>query len=126
MAVEISWLEPQKIIYQTFSGQVTGSEQCIALDTCLQYLDRADAPVHMIADWRNAEVFPYLAETLPRAVRLRRHQSLGWLVVVPTNYVLLYREEILAKIVPFHYRFSQSFEDAVQFLRSLEAERMVA
>jgi len=126
MPIEIRWLEPQKIIHETCVGHISGAEHCSALDTCLHYLDQADAPVNLIVDWRGAEVIPYLAESLPKAVRLRRHLNMGWIVVVPANSALLYREGILAKIVPFRYRFCANCEQAIEFLYSPEAALAVA
>src|SRR5689334_21026279 len=126
MPIEIRWLEPDKIIYETCRGQISGTEHCSALDTCLHYLDQANSPVNLIVDWRGAEAIPYLAESLPKAVRLRRHPNMGWLVIVPVNFELLYREDVLAKIVPFRYRFCLTCEQAIDFLRSSEANLAAA
>ena len=118
----MEWYSDSAVLV-TYSASITAHDQHMANLQFIAYLDAASHPLHVIADWRNANNYPIDFDIVPDMLRMLRHKNMGWIVVIGMNNVLSFWAEMFTKIAGLRYTSRDSVEEAAQFLALDQHER---
>jgi hypothetical protein len=119
MPAQVSWYDPDKILLQDFSEQVTTDELQHVLHESIDHLNQTSNRVHLIMDWKNATDIPNIMAVLNDATALIQHERMGFVGVVGVNQLLSYWMQVLGKTAGLKASRFDTAEDAAAFLRRL-------
>ena len=115
MPIASQWYSRSAVLY-IYTDLITAKQQHEANLQFIGYLEAASFPLHVIADWRNADNYPIDFEIVPDMLTMLRHKNMGWIVVVGMNNVLSFWAEFFTKMAGLRYTACNSIEDAAQFV----------
>jgi hypothetical protein len=119
MAVALNWQEPDKIFRFTYSGRVEPKELTEPIEVILSHLNKAQHPIHVIVDWRNATDLPFFADFVFTGKKLIQHKNMGWLIVVGRSKIVELWLKLFEGIANIRYKVFDTPEEAVEFLRTV-------
>src|SRR5579885_165983 len=116
MSIAMEWYSRSAVLV-TYTDAITAKQQHEANLQFIAYLDAAAFPLHVIADWHNADNYPIDFDIVPDMLKMLRHRNMGWIVIVGMNNVLSFWAEFFTKMAGLRYTHCDSIEEAAQFLR---------
>jgi hypothetical protein len=122
MPITMNWYSRSAVLV-TYTDLITAKGQHEANLKFIAYLEAASHPLHVIADWRNADNYPIDFDIVPDMLTMLRHKNMGWIVVVGMNNVLSFWAEFFTKMAGLHYTQCRSIEEATQFLALRESDK---
>ena len=124
MPVDISWQQPQRVIYERFYDTVTIEELTAIQQEFFQYLMDGDAPVHSIIDLRAVRDFPKSINQVRLALAPDVTGKGGRVVVViGTNPVIRFITSMISQIAfkNAQFTFCSQLDEAFTYLRSFDS-----
>ena len=125
MAINVEWYSDSAVLV-TYTASITAYDQHLANLQFIAYLDAASQPLHVIADWRNANNYPIDFDIVPDMLRMLRHKNMGWIVVIGMNNVLRFWAEMFTRMAGLRYTTRDSVAEAAEFLSIKEKQERTA
>jgi hypothetical protein len=124
MLEKTEWQEPERIILQVFSGDVSLADMERAWTEVLALIeaDSGKLPIHLILDFSqrkryDPEMFklPAMRQLFERGTSTER---LGWFIVIQAspNPIMLFTSTLAARLTGRKFRVVASQEDALRYL----------
>ncbi|MBZ0306618.1 MAG: hypothetical protein K8I82_11175 [Anaerolineae bacterium] len=127
MPSEVMWKIQSRVMFVYFSGHVVAKDLVKARDFVHHYLrtDGAGKTVHIIADNTHVEKYGVGMDDIRKSILLPANSS-GWVVVISPQNLLIrtltnFFTVLAQQISGGRYRYVESYEQAVAFLRELDA-----
>jgi len=119
MAVEVSWFEGGRVVYQRFRG-VMDIDDVEAVTCALKLLaDTGTSPVHAIVDVRQVTQFP---ASISQISHLKGEADMpGWMVVIGLHPAVRSLARLMSWLRGAQYRPVSTLEDALHFLARQDA-----
>ena len=119
MAVELSWYEEGRVVYQRFCGVLAMDDVETVTRALKQQADQGIAPVHAIVDVRQVTDFP---ASINQISSLRGDADVnGWMVVIGLHPIVRSIAQIMSWVRGVQYRPVASTADALHFLARQDA-----
>jgi hypothetical protein len=119
MAVELSWYEEGRVVYQRFRGVLAMDDVETVARALKQQADQGIAPVHAIVDVRQVTEFP---ASFSQISSLRGDADVnGWMVVIGLHPAVRSMARVMSWLRGIQYRPVASMEDALHFLARQDA-----
>jgi hypothetical protein len=115
MPVEVSWLIPQRIVYERFSGEVTVEDIRHNSDLVAPMMAEGVPLIHTIIDVSEITGHPGLNE-IRNSTPMETYDGEGWRILVGANAVARFIGSIILQIMQRRFRAFQTMEEALQFL----------
>ena len=111
----ISFYRYQKanIYVADYQDHIESGELCDNMSAVLQHLDCAEGPLHFIADWRRADIYPINFDMISLVSKVVRHANMGEIVVIGMNPALQFWANIFKSMIGLHYQTADSIEAAL-------------
>ncbi|MBC8097896.1 MAG: hypothetical protein H7Y11_00500 [Armatimonadetes bacterium] len=88
MAYKISWLVPNRVMYQQYHGAVT-LEDIITIQAMVdEYMEIGIAPVHVLIEVLELTDYPKRLAELQSVIKPKINEKQGWIVIVTTNTLI--------------------------------------
>jgi hypothetical protein len=113
MPVSVGWYKEDQIILVSYSDYISAEQNLNAIQAFQYYLDKANHPLHAIADWRHAENYPIDISLTSKLLPIFRHQNMGWFAALGVNSILSYWVEFFGRVGGLRCIVCPSLEDAV-------------
>jgi hypothetical protein len=110
------WLIPGQLIYARAYGNVSREVLESHNERLIQLLDQAEGLVHIILD---ASEIRQVAANLPETQRIltfRHHDSIGWIVHVTRNRLIMSLANVMARLTQANFRHFSTLDEAILFL----------
>jgi hypothetical protein len=120
MPVQVSWYQEDQIILVTYSDYVTPEQHLNAIQAFKYYLDKAQRPLHAIADWRHAENYPIDISLTSHLLPIFRHPNLKWIAALGMNSILNYWLEFFVRVAGLRCLTCDTFDEAIVKLKEKE------
>lgn len=123
MPFEISWYQPQRVIYWRVSGQVTLEDVAQMRIGQQNMLSEGKNPVHTIADISDVTNFPTDLRQLKEALDGVNHPHLGWVLIVGTTTPLkrFVTTTATQMVIPkVRLRMFNTMDEAAEFLKHVD------
>lgn len=115
MAVEFSWLIPNRVILQRFYGDVT-LEDIRESDRVLPAFVAEGIPlVHTLTDVRDITSHPNLKE-IHGTASMATYEGEGWRVLVGAQGIARFIGSVLFQLMGQRYRMFDTMEEGLQFI----------
>jgi hypothetical protein len=119
MPLEMSWQQPNRVVYQRFHGTITIEEIHDGELAFVAYAQEGEGPVHLIVDLREVQEYPKSMNQLRKGLSFAKVENRGQTVIIAqTNpairFIVSTIMQTLAKAIPF--TFSISMEEAMRYL----------
>jgi hypothetical protein len=111
------------VVLVTYADSITASDQHQANLKFIGYLDTAAYPLHVIADWREANNYPIDFDIVPDMQAMLRHRNMGWIVVVGMNNILGFWAELFTRVAGLRYTKCDDVAAAARFLVMHDSEK---
>ena len=123
MTFEMGWLEPGRVVFVKFRGEMTVEEIHEESQQLIEYLDNGASPlVHSLVDLTTLDNFPINVGVLNRAtVDSLRHPRLGWTVLITDNRMVKYLGAMVTGLSGVRYRTFTSLNEALTFLNEVDS-----
>jgi hypothetical protein len=119
MAVELSWYEEGRVVYQRFRGVLAMDDVETVARALKEQADQGIAPVHAIVDVRQVTEFP---ASISQISSLRGDGDVnGWMVVIGLHPAVRSIARVMSWLRGVQYRPVASMEDALRFLARQDA-----
>src|SRR5688572_24554073 len=113
MAVELSWYEEGRVVYQRFRGVLAMDDVETVARALKQQADQGMSPVHAIVDVRQVTEFP---ASISQISSLRGDADVnGWMVVIGLHPAVRSIARVMSWLRGVQYRPVASMEDALHF-----------
>ena len=122
MPITMDWYSRSTVLV-TYRDIITAKGQHEANLKFIVYLDAASYPLHVIADWRDADNYPIDFDIVPDMLTMLRHKNMGWIVVVGMNNVLSFWAEFFTKMAGLRYTQCHTIDEADQLLALRESDK---
>ena len=100
MPIDISWIQPNRVIYERFHGTITLEEMSAIQQEFLNYLNEGDAPVHAIIDLSAVRDFPKSISQIRKGLVSTGNTQLGRVVLVTgKNPVLRFISSVISQLI---------------------------
>jgi len=123
MPYRLSWYQKNRIVLAVMTGVYTVEEmQARNQELIDQYLERGQAPIHLISDARDMRQFP---TSMIKVQQINeswlRHPNLGWTVIVGNGNILLnFLAAAITKAMGVKHRTVATHEEAIETLKKMD------
>lgn len=119
-----SWLVDKRVCLIEISGELD-DQRVIEFNTHIrdEYLEKGEAPVHIIMDAQNLVNYPRNVTTLRKASAIStQHPNTGWVCLVGfDNSMLRFLGSAIAQLLGLKFKQMNTLEEAVAVLRSVDS-----
>ena len=114
MAVELSWYEEGRVVYQRFCGVLAVDDVQAVAHALKQQAEKGMLPVHTIVDVRQVTEFP---ASISEINSLKNDADMmGWMVVIGLHPAVRSLARVMSWLRGVQYRPVSTLEDALNFL----------
>jgi hypothetical protein len=117
MPVEVSWLIPQRVIYERFSGEVTLDDIRRNSELVAPMMAEGIPLIHTIIDVAAVTSHPGLNE-IRNSTPMDTYDNEGWRILVGANAVARFVGSIILQLMKRRFRAYPTLEEALQFLEN--------
>src|SRR5690242_11266980 len=104
MAYEVSWYQPNRVIYFKAVNNLTIDE----LGTAIKFIEdgvlNASAPVHLIVDVRAVKSIPSNLLEIKKRVSYPGGENMGWIVIIGINPLINTFVKVLTQLMRSKYQ----------------------
>ena len=119
MAVELSWYEEGRVVYQRFCGVLAVDDVQAVAHALKQQAEKGMLPVHTIVDVRQVTEFP---ASISEINSLKNDADMmGWMVVIGLHPAVRSLARVMSWLRGVQYRPVSTLEDALHFLARQDA-----
>ena len=115
MAVTVSWLFPQRVVFVRYNGQVTLDDVQAQVRQTEAALAEGEPPVHFVIDTTGIDKYDLSLSEI-RAAFPGHDPKIGWTVVYGPNRITRFFASILMQLVKSQFQFVESHDEALIFL----------
>ncbi len=123
MPYKIFWHTPNVALYAEIIGDITEDEM-IALNADMRdnYIEKGDAPVHLILDANGVKSFPRSVRAIQQAFNTYlKHPAIGRIYVIGYNNIAInFITSAVTRILGVQFKQVSSLKDAEQLLCQVE------
>jgi len=120
MPIDISWQQPNRVIYERFYDSITIEEMTAIQQRFLQFVEEGEPPIHAIIDLGSVHDFPKSIGEIRRGLVFTGTTRLGRVVIVTgRNPVVRFISSIISQLILKNAQFTllDSVDEALRFLR---------
>ena len=124
MPYRLSWYQEKRIVLAVVMGVYAVEEaEAYSQELIDKYLERGQAPVHLIGDTLKMRQFPTSLITVQQInERWLRHRNLGWVVAIGNNNILLnFVAATVTKVIGVNLRMVATYAEAIETLKNVDA-----
>jgi hypothetical protein len=128
MTYEMSWTQEGRIAHAKIVDSISIQELEAYGQTLIDnYLERGQAPVHIISDARQMIHFPTnILKVKQLTQSWLKHPNMGWAIVVgKSNPMLNFLAAVVTQVISVKYRMVATPEEALAILRSFDPSLIV-
>jgi hypothetical protein len=118
MPFETRWLVANRVVYQSFYGDVTVEEFADSVREIRAFIESGVPLVHAIGDLTEVQKYPSLIQMSQVAQRSETLANAGWTVLLVTNPLLRFFGTVLAQFTVDRIGTVATLDEAMQFLSS--------
>jgi hypothetical protein len=124
MAHEISWLNPNRVLYVNFQGYQTAETLRDCLDDQADYLDKVPKPIAVLINWLEVTGSDPGTLSSQNGHRAYSHPNAGRAVLVGFDRQATFENEIAAVNTrkSSHTRYFATMEEALDYLKPMMEE----
>jgi hypothetical protein len=115
MPVEVSWLVPQRIVYERFTGEVTVQDIRQNSELVAPLMAEGIPLIHTIIDVSDITAHPGIND-IRNSTSMEIYEGEGWRILVGANAVARFVGSIILQIMQRRFRAFSTMDEALQFL----------
>jgi hypothetical protein len=115
MPVEVSWLVPQRIVYEHFTGDVTVQDLRHNSEVVAPMMAEGIPLVHTIIDISHITSHPGINE-IRNSTSMDTYDNEGWRILVGASAVAKFVGSIVLQLMKRRFRAFDTLDEALQFL----------
>ena len=121
MGYTIEWLVPDRLYVMNIYGDIDLDEYLEGGEKAREFVTSGVAPVHCILDLRGVKKFPVNMKQLNPGNTVMDEENLGWIFIMTQNPLINFLGSVISQVTHKHFRTVKTPEEAMTFLRRLDA-----
>jgi len=126
MPINFHWQVQDRVLLIEHIGQLTVDEMDAALTRYIGYLDSAQRPFHLIADWRRSLGYPLQFSMVSKSMSILRHWNMGHIALVGVNPSVSFWLDFFSRLTRVNYRVFKTLDEAIRFLDEIDRPQAVS
>lgn len=120
MSQHIVWYQPQRVVYQYYSGTVTAEDLRQGNLAAAELVRQGRPPVHNLVNALAVTRGPLSLKLLQESTSFSREPNLGWTVIVVNDAMYQFLSSMLGQFAGVRYHLVTSEADAIKALQHLD------
>ena len=120
MPVEVSWYIEDRIIYSSYSGNVTIDDVRKGTQAVKKLAYEGTPLVHNIADMLEIDTFPKNIRQIRSVIEQLDNNILGWTLIINHNKLLRFIVSSISQLAKARFRIFESGDEALDFLYRMD------
>jgi hypothetical protein len=119
MPIEVSWLIPQRVVYERFSGEITLDDIRQNSELVGPLMAEGIPLIHTIIDVTEVTSHPGLNE-IRNSTPMETYDNEGWRILVGGNAIARFIGSVILQLMQRRFRAYPTMEEAIQFLAEID------